>query len=201
MCPGRGLLIDASGVTLDCAGHTIEAAGSRVVEVNSGLSDVTVMNCVMIKTTGSDALRARGGTTNILFTGNDITHSGSIFARAIRFDGTSFSEISNNNVLSGNIVHTTGTGAPGVLLRPGADDNIVERNVLRTDNTQPVRFESASGNVFDENTLVSATGWLVSRRFALTTGGLSVHPDGRIFAVENLFGGGDTGNVNTLFEV
>ena len=249
LCPGLGLGIGASGVTLDCDGHTIEAGGTffgRVVEVNSGLSDVTVMNCVMIGNASTDALRVNGGTTNILITGNDITTSGSVGAHAVRLLGTSSSEISNNtvstsglnaqgfrieaspdnlfadntvstsgslsrgfrlqagsnnNVLSGNVVHTTGDGATGVLLRPVADDNLVERNVLRTDNTEPVRIESSSGNVFDGNTLVSATGWLTSRRFLLQNGGLSVHPDGRIFAVDNIFGGGELGTVTALFEV
>ena len=95
MCPSLGLGIGVSGVTLDCDGHTIEANGTpSVVRVNSGLQDVTVMNCVMIQTASRDALSVDSGTTNILITGNDITTSGGDRASGIRFRGTDFSEIS-----------------------------------------------------------------------------------------------------------
>jgi len=233
-CMGRGLTIGASNVTLDCDGHTIEATGSsRVVQINSGLSNVTVRDCVLTGIADTEGLRVEGDTTDILITGNAITTSGNS-TRGIRARGTSFSEISNNsvstsgpngtgirmenspdnlvndntiftsgpsargfrlqtgsnhNLLSGNVVHTTGVGSAGVLLRAGADGNTMERNVLRTDNTQPVRIESSSDNVFHENSLASASAWLLSRRFGLQNGGMSVHPDGRIFAVENSFGG------------
>lgn len=248
-CPGRGLHIRASNVVLDCNGHTIEAAGHRVVEVDFGLSSVTVKNCVLVSTANTDALRVNEGSNNILITNNDISTSG-VQSRGIRLNGTSQSTVSGNsvttsgqlsdairfsfssnnvaignevstsgegargflidfdsvnNAVQGNMVHTTRAGSNGARLRAGSDGNSFERNVLRSDNTHPIRIESASNNVFRENTLASATDWLLSRRFTLQNGGLSVHPDGRIFAVENIFGGGGggfgVGTATAFFEV
>jgi len=231
-CPVRGLRIGASNVTLDCNGHVIEADGSRIVEVNFGLNDVTVKNCVLTGTANTDGVRIQGNTTHITIIDNNITTSGSsgngmrtlgtaqsvfsgntitttgVNSSAIRLQfspdnvlasnsistsgasarGVRLQSSSNNNTITGNIIHTTGVSGVGVLLRAGADGNFVLGNILRTDNTQPVRFESSSGNIFVDNSLQSSVGWLRSGRFPLQNGGISVHPDGRLFAVENNFG-------------
>lgn len=248
-CSGAGLIVGASDVTLDCAGHIIEAAAGRVVEVASGLSNITVKTCVLVSTANTDAIRVNNGASNILITGNEISTSG-LQSRGIRMNGATQSTISGNsvttsgqlsdairfsfssgnvvtgnvlstsgegargflidfdsddNTLSGNMVHTIGIGSNGVRLRADSNGNVLERNVLRSDNTYPVRIESSSDNVFLENTLASESAWLRSRRFTLQNGGLSVHPDGRLFAVENIFGGGGggfgVGTVTAFFEV
>ncbi len=230
-CPSRGLRIGADNVTLNCDGNTIEAAGNRVVEVNFGLSNVTVQNCVLVSTANTDALRVNNG-TNISIIGNEITTSGTQ-SRGIRLNSTSMSLVENNKVtttgqssdgirLSGspenhvidnqvttagetargfriesgasdnlilaNIVRTTGLNSSGMLIRSGSDGNVVELNSLRVNTGQSIRIESSSNNLFIQNTLETEDTWLRSRRTTLQNGGLSVHPNGRLFAVENNFG-------------
>ena len=162
-----------------------------------GTSFSTISNNT-ITTSGlrSSGLRLQNSPDNLLENNTIVTSA--IFSRGFRLQSGS-----NDNHIIGNLVHTTGeVASSGVLLRAGSNGNTVKRNVLRTDNSPPVKIDSSSDNVFHENTLVSATDWLLIRRFALQNGGLSVHPDGRIFVVENNFGSGfGVGTATAFMEI
>ncbi len=173
-CPGRGLRIGASNVTLDCNGHTIEAASNRVVEVNSGQSDVTVKSCVLISTADTDALRVAGNATNILITNNEIVTSG-LSSRGIRLNETTQSVVSNNkvvtsglnsdairlfkssdNLVTDNKVVTSGETARGFRIGLGSSNNLVKNNMAHTtgDGGAGVLLRSgANGNTVTRNVL------------------------------------------------
>ena len=191
---------DSSDIVITANDITTSGFQSRGIRMNGTTRGVIANNRVVTSGGSSDGIRLFESSDSLV-SANSVSTSGDS-SRGFRIGFRS-----RDNLITGNVVETAGNGAAGVLLRAGADGNVVERNIFFVEKAKGVRIESASNNVLQDNAVVAARDWLRSRRFTLQNGGLSVDPGtGRIFAVENNFGSsnpsaGGLGVATALIEV
>jgi hypothetical protein len=182
-CPSTAIRIDAgsSNAVLDCAGFSIRTTSDRAINGGSA-SGVTIKNC-MISTAHRGGRGMQFGTlTNSTISGNTISTTG----RESR--GMDFRDNSSSNLIIDNTVHTTESSSLGIRFQVGSDNNTVTNNTFQADASYAVNIQSASGNVFTGNTLISPNGYLYQGPFNLQEGGMSVDSAGNIYAVENDWG-------------
>ena len=182
-CPSTAIHINAgsSNKVLDCAGFSINTTSNRAINGGSA-SEVTIKNC-MISTAHRDGRGMQfGNLTLSTISGNTISTTG----RESR--GMDFRDNSSSNLIIDNTVHTTGSSSLGIRFQVGSHNNTVTNNTFQADASYAVNIQSASGNVFTGNTLISQNGYLFQGQFNLQNGGMSVDNAGNIYAVENDWG-------------
>jgi hypothetical protein len=182
-CPSTAIRINAgsNNKVLDCAGFSISTTRDHAINGGSA-SGVTIKNCMISTAHRGGRGMQFGRLTNSTISGNTISTTG----RESR--GMDFRDNSSSNLIIDNTVHTTGSSSLGIRFQVGSDNNTVTNNTFQADASYAVNIQSASGNVFTGNTLISPKGYLFQGQFSLQNGGMSVDSAGNIYAVENEWG-------------
>ena len=202
ICPDRAIFFNhaqSKKVTLDCAGFTISTTSDRIISANFA-TGITIRNCHLETSHNGGRGLVFTGVTKSKVINSSVTTSG---------DGSSAFDIrgdSNSNLFSGLTVHTSGARSNAFWIRAGSKNNTIKNSWLEADNSYALNIQSASGNSFEGNTLISPQGYVYQARFSLQNGGIAVDSAGNIFGIENNWGssapnGSGIGEATALFQI
>ena len=170
---GASICMDAqaANITLDCQGHTIDGIDNyRTIGVESSQYNTTVKNCVVTDwmigisyygaanglienntlKSNMDYPIATEGSSNIIITGNTVTHNDKF--------GIS---IGSNSIVSNNIVNSN--GATGIRVSKDKNNNIITGNTINFNGYgayggDGIWLGANSNNTVTDNTVNANTG-------------------------------------------